>query len=589
MESATASQAPNSPPLDSHHPKEYRPLRIWIPVILLVLMGLSKFVADWVEDGPAMIWMVPAFGPLLGGLGIILWWLMFSRARWTERLVGFIGIILVITIVVLLMHPTMLGAPVTVITVPLGITGFAIGSILFARILAFKRTLLCLVAAFVGAGFTLTLQNFGTRGDFSFEFDWRWNTSPEEQFLAEQADRINNDTVDSTIEAEELIDPPWPGFRGPNRDGVQAHTTIPEGGPQGLEELWRIKVGPGWSSFAATKNLLFTQEQRGDTECVVCYRAGTGQEVWSSSIASRFFEALGGLGPRATPTLHDGKIYALGAEGNLRCLDAVNGNEIWMQDLRTVAQAPTPMWGFSSSPLVAKGLVAVHAGGSGDNGVVAFDTSTGDVRWKARSGKMSYGSLQLLRVAEKNYFAILSDEGAQFFEPETGTIKLDYRWQHSGYRALQPQLIDGNKLLIPTGMGSGTRLVELSEKDDNLDGEEIWTSRDMKSDFNDLVVYDGNLYGFDSQIFACISGETGERQWKAGRYGKGQVLLLKDRGLLLVATEKGGLVLLRATPEEHEEIINIQAFSGKTWNHPIVIDNRIYMRNAEEAVCYQIQ
>ena len=132
----------------------------------------------------------------------------------------------------------------------------------------------------------------------------------------------------------------------------------------------------------------------------------------------------------------------------------------------------------------------------------------------------------------------------------------------------------------PPGTDEGT------EKTVQLEGRALWTSKDMKPDFNDILVHDGNVYGFDNAIFACISLDDGTRKWKGGRYEKGQAFLLEDSGLILVVSEKGELVLLRATPNKHEELGKIAALSDKTWNHPVVVGNRLFLRNAEEAVCY---
>ncbi|MFN5101415.1 MAG: alcohol dehydrogenase, partial [Planctomycetota bacterium] len=142
--------------------------------------------------------------------------------------------------------------------------------------------------------------------------------------------------------------------------------------------------------------------------------------------------------------------------------------------------------------------------------------------------------------------------------------------------------------LIPAGMGTGTRLVEFSSGSNGLEAKELWTSIDMKPDYNDILVHDGNIYGFDNSIFACIGLEDGKRKWKGGRYAKGQALLLADSGLILVVSEKGELVLLRATPEKHQELGKIDALKDKTWNHPVVVGDRLYLRNAEEAVCYKL-
>ena len=121
-----------------------------------------------------------------------------------------------------------------------------------------------------------------------------------------------------------------------------------------------------------------------------------------------------------------------------------------------------------------------------------------------------------------------------------------------------------------------------------LKAEELWTSRNFKPDFNDLVIFEGHAYGFDSTLFSCIDLESGQRKWKGGRYGKGQVLLMKDQGLLLVMGEQGEVVVLKADTGSLNELGRFQALTGKTWNHPVVVGDRLFVRNSQEAACYQL-
>jgi len=280
----------------------------------------------------------------------------------------------------------------------------------------------------------------------------------------------------------------------------------------------------------------------------------------------------------------------LGAEGFLVRLDATDGKKIWEVDLKQAAgRKEPPMWGFSSSPCVEQGLVIVHAGGEDDLGVLAFRTADGQLAWSAPAGERSYGSVQPITLLDQSYLCLLSNTGAHFWEAATGKRALDYPFVHNGYRALQPQVIDGNKVLIPAGMGTGTRLVEFSQTAQGLEGKELWTSKEMKPDFNDLLIQDGYLYGFDNAIFACLDLKNGSRKWKGGRYEKGQALLLADSKLIVVVSERGDLVLLRATPEKLVELAQLPAMSGKTWNHPVVVGDRLYVRNAEEAICYKLR
>jgi len=593
-----ASQAADSPPpiAGPNGATGLKPLRIWIPLLILPWMVVARFVPGLVQDGPGWIWMVAAFGPFLLSLLIMLWWLVASRAGWLERIVGVLGIVAALVVVAGQLHYTMQDAPMIVMTIPMGIAFFAVGLIATSQWLTIRRTGLALLLALFGFGFSMLLKNGGVWGNFAFDLSWRWKASSEEQFLATRSKDAN---ISENVSASPIGDielaraafsnPEWSGFRGSQRDGVQRGvvfssdwtTTRPE-------ELWRIQVGPAWSSFAVAGPFLVTQEQRGDAEAVVCYDANTGKEVWARSIESRFFEALGGLGPRATPTIADGSIYALGAEGWLWKLDAIDGAMQWQVDLRTVANRQPPMWGYSSSPLVYEGKVMVHSAGAGDKGLVAFDTATGELRWSVASSEQSYSSLQVTELLGTKQLAILTDAGVQLLNPADGSTLLDYSWSHTGYRALQPQVVGSNQLLIPTGMGRGTRLIEVAEEAGEWTGKEVWTSRDMKPDFNDLVVHNGYMYGFDSAIFACVDLQDGKRKWKGGRYGKGQVLLLADSDLLLILGEQGQLALVRATPEGHQELTQLPAFKAKTWNHLTLVGDRLYIRNAEEAVCYRL-
>jgi outer membrane protein assembly factor BamB len=262
---------------------------------------------------------------------------------------------------------------------------------------------------------------------------------------------------------------------------------------------------------------------------------------------------------------------------------------VWKADLKEASgRTEPPMWGFSCSPCVESGFVIVHAGGKGDKGIIAFNVEDGQVAWTAPAGEMSYSSVQNIKLLDQTYLCLLSNTGAHLWEPSTGKSVFDYEFKHQGYRACQAQVIEGNKLLIPAGMGTGTRLVEFSSGSNGLEAKELWTSIDMKPDYNDILVHDGNIYGFDNSIFACIGLEDGKRKWKGGRYAKGQALLMADSGLILVVSEKGELVLLRATPEKHQELGKIDALKDKTWNHPVVVGDRLYLRNAEEAVCYKL-
>ena len=190
------------------------------------------------------------------------------------------------------------------------------------------------------------------------------------------------------------------------------------------KEIWRRSVGPGWSSFSVAGKSLFTQEQRGDVEVVACYDADTGAQRWTRESTARFWEAVAGAGPRATPTLKDGRLYAVGATGLVQCLNPANGEVIWQRDLAKDAERKPPMWGFSSSPLIVDDLVIVYAGGADDKGVFAYDIKSGEPRWSVPAGDHSYSTPHLATVDGRDVVLMLTNTGISAIDPATGKSSL---------------------------------------------------------------------------------------------------------------------------------------------------------------------
>lgn len=581
--------------------KALRPLRAWPVPVLIAVMLLARWSPMMVQDGPEWFWMIQAFVPALSGFLILAWFVTFSRASWAERAIGFVGCILLYIITMLVVDPSIQGPAAVVVTVPMGFTGFGLALVVQAKRLTFQRTWIALLVAMVCFGFSGLLRAEGLWGDFSLGLDWRWNPSAEERFLAElEESTLNAATGDAgnetaAIEAapeqlEALTAPQWPGFRGPNRDGVQHGSQLAtDWDQQAPEALWKIRVGPGWSSFAVAGDLLYTMEQRGEEETVVCYDASNGLPIWTQAEAGRLEDPLGGPGPRATPTVADGALYATGAMGWLMRLDPLTGDIVWKANiLQDSGREKKPEWGFCASPLVMDGNVIVHVGGDGDLGVLAYDAETGELAWSAAAGDHSYGSVQALEVGERQVAGVLTNAGVSLYDPASGDVLLHHAWKSDMYRCLQPIVTDDDRLFIPSGMGVGTRALQLTSGEDSIEAKELWTSRDLKSDYSDCVLVDDHLYGFDGAIFACVNAADGKKQWKQGRYGKGQVLYAADSQLLVVLSEYGEVALVKADPSGHEEVARFQAIKGKTWNHPVLVGDRLFVRNSEEAAAYRL-
>ena len=143
-------------------------------------------------------------------------------------------------------------------------------------------------------------------------------------------------------------------------------------------------------------------------------------------------------------------------------------------------------------------------------------------------------------------------------------------------------------MLFASGYGTGARLLRIGRIENGWDVAQVWSTKDIEPYFNDSVCHHGYVYGFDGKVLACIDLRSGKRCWKGGRYGYGQILLLPEMDLLLVISETGEAVLVKADPQQHHELGRFQAVNGKTWNHPVIAHDRLLVRNSEEAACFEL-
>jgi outer membrane protein assembly factor BamB len=584
----SAGTAPAVPALEATRP------RLWPGGVILALTWGVIVIPSYVPgvQGTPLQAMAGYFGGMIGALCFALWWLLLSRVHWTDRLLVFLFFVLsgLATAAVCDRTFIAMGFGPAIRGIPLAATAM-VAWLLLSRGLGWPaRRLGALVGIALGWGYCDFIRIDGVWGDFQAQIDWRWNPTPEDVYLAElKRGEDANRPAAADDKPVELRPGDWPAFRGPGRDGKLTGLKVATDWKQSPpKELWRHRIGPGWSSFAVVGDRIYTQEQRGDNEAVVCYDAASGRERWVHSDATRFEETAAGPGPRSTPAFAGGWLYALGAKGILNCLDPATGKVRWSRDIQADSGAKVPIWGFSASPLVAQGIVTVFAGGPNGKGVLGYHASSGELAWSAGNGTDGYSSTQLASVGGVEQVLIVANDGMTALEPAGGKVLWNVKWDTDRPpRVAQPALVDGSDLLLATPMKSLRRL-HVTHAGDSWGEEQVWESKDIKPYYNDLVIYKDHLYGFDGTFFTCVSLEDGKGKWRARGYGTGQVILLADQGLLLISTEKGEVALVEATPERHKELAKIKAIEGKTWNHPAVAHGKLFIRNGEEVACFQL-
>lgn len=579
----------------SPQPSAFRsatPRRLGLAVGLVALFwGLSFFV-DRLEKPYfyGFLYRMASAGLLV--LVYFAWWWTNRRIRFVDRLIDFALILGTGAIAEPFYHRSVGWFGLLMTGLPMVLTVWTVWMIIAKKTAISWSRLGLLVVVSLTWGYFALIRIDGLNANLQADLRWRWSPSAESLFLAETEGARGNSggarppTRENWVPS--LAPGDWTGFRGPDREGVVRGVTLATDWRTNPPRcLWRQRVGPAWSSVIVIGDRLFTQEQRGENETVVCYNALTGKQLWVHEDAARFWESVSGAGPRATPTFADGRIYALGGTGILNCLDAATGERCWSRDIRAEAGANLPLWGLSGSPLVVDRRVVVFAGGEAS--LRAYDAESGEPGWTASAGQGSYASPQLATVAGQPQILILSESGLHAFDPATGA-KL---WEHGlaipgAPRTLQPHLIGETQLVVGTLAGPGVALIEVSREGATWNVVQRWATTQLKPEFPDFVVHKGFAYGFDLGLFACLDLSTGKRCWKEGRYGRGQVILLAEPSLLLVITETGEAVLLTANPRQHEELGRFQALDGKTWNHPVLAHGRLYARNAEEMACYEL-
>ena len=519
---------------------------------------------------------------------------------------------------------------------------------LFSRWRWFNKAAVLIPALGLIGGFIASVRSIDLSGDIGITFEYKWQDTQAERIAAHKAKldaaspvagslvpsdktpRPAQSTPDSTFVAathsaltlSPVTPEDSPAYRGANRDGIVTGPQICTSWPSAPKPLWTQPVGGGYASMAVVGDLLVTIEQRDDNEAIFCYQASTGRELWIYQYPAKFWEAMGGPGPRSTPTIDGDLVFAQGAEGELVCLELATGQKKWSKNLLTEFKLSNTAWGITPSPLVIEQRVIANAGGRRGNGLAAFDRLTGELLWSGEGLKPS--SAPVVEVSSTNDTPVVDEVGHQVVEeakrnrpgyssstlvtiqgvpqilsfdgtglrgsvPETGQVL----WFHphentAAVNAAQPILFDDGRIFITCSYGIGSAMVQVSKSGDAWSVNKLWENFNMRSKFASPVLFEGYLYGLDEGILVCLDSQTGDRKWKKGRYNHGQLML--TNGVLVVLTEDGRCVFVKPSPERLEELGEFPALSDdyKTWNPPALVRGKLFVRNHHDMACYDL-
>ncbi len=390
----------------------------------------------------------------------------------------------------------------------------------------------------------------------------------------------------------------WPQWRGTNRDGVWRETGILEAVPaNGLKVRWRARIGRGYSGpVVAHRRVFVTDHQfRPEVERVLCFDEATGEPVWTHSYPVDYENMEYGNGPRASPTVHEGKVYTLGTQGHLFCLDAVTGEVLWKKDLAKEYDARVPQYGASVAPLVEGDLLIVCIGGRPDASVIAFDLNSGEERWKALDDRPAYSAPIVLDRNGCRQAIIWTADNITSLNPTTGEVywQVPYKATWNEAQVVASLVPHEDRLLCLMAWNRGSMMLTLDP--DKPAASVLWKTRTRPTTqfSTPLWIDDDHFCAIDGGGgLCCLDANSGDEVWRttevAGGTALGHAHLTPNGDRVFLFNQRGQLISARLTPEGYEEsgrTLLVEPTPGHraqgpvAWSHPAYANKHIIARN----------
>jgi outer membrane protein assembly factor BamB len=385
----------------------------------------------------------------------------------------------------------------------------------------------------------------------------------------------------------------WPQLLGPTRDGVYAGPELARTWPKdGPRVVWQRTVGAGFAGPAVSGGKLILFHRVGDRETLECLDAATGKELWKGDYATRYRDRFGfDEGPRATPTLSGESIFTFGAEGTLTCWALADGTKRWSSQTEKELGARLGFFGLACSPLVESNLVIVNIGGTDGAGIVAWDTASGRVRWKATADEASYSSPVAATIRGRRYVIALTREALVALNAADGRVGFRYPWRpemDASVTAAVPLVWD-DLIFVSASYGAGASLLRFHESGPKAE----WSADDVLSNHYATSVRRGEfLYGWDGRqeqgcALRCVEWKTHKVRWSQSGLGAGTVSRTGDQ--LVVLTERGELILAPAVPEGFKPSARAQILPFTVRAHPALSDGKLFARSKDKLVCVDLR
>ena len=454
------------------------------------------------------------------------------------------------------------------------------------------------IVAVVGYGCSQVFRIDSYYGNRTPRLTWRWRPTAEQQI---KTYLTSSTSAKVAVPSRNLFLPTeldFPGFLGTNRDAtIEGVNLASDWETQPPKLLWRHPVGLGWSGFAVVGDAAVNLEQRDANECVVCYDVRTGLELWCHAEQTRFKNDHGD-GPRSTPIIHQGRVLSMGATGILTCVELESGELLWKQSAFSDPDKQNLFFGMTGSPLVFDDKVLVTPGAGEGSAAICYSLTTGQELWRSGADHAAYASPIDVSLCGSRQLLSFNGDGLRSYDIQGKALWL-HPWLTQGesrVNVAQPVIVESNAdsdqphphglILISSGYDHGTALLKVTRDENEWKSEVVWESKHLKSKLSNFVVHGNHIFGLDNGLLTCIDIAKGQRVWKRGRYGHGQMLLVRDK--LLIQSESGEVVLVAASSDSYHEFTKFPALTSKTWNHPALAGKILVVRNDHEAAAFEL-
>ncbi len=381
----------------------------------------------------------------------------------------------------------------------------------------------------------------------------------------------------------------WPQWRGPNRDGKAAGFTAPQTWPKSLVQKWKQTVGAGDASPALVGDRLYVFAREGDNEVTRCLKVADGTEVWQNKFPAALIPPPDGRdhpGPRSSPAVADGKVVTIGVWGNLGCINAADGKDVWRKD-----EFPkiTPKFHVATSPLIMDGMVVAHLGGAGNGALMAFDLATGEQKWKWAAEGPGYASpivatlggvKQIVTMTEKSVVGVSTDGKLLWQVP--------FVPQGMAYNAATP-IIDGQTVIF-TGQGRGTKAVKIERTGDEFKAQEVW-SVSPAVQFSTPVLKDGLLFAVSaSGNLFCLNAQTGLPGWTdKAKLGRGYGAMVDAGSVVLALPDNSELIAFKPADKQLEELARIKVADTPTYAYPVIAGKSVFVKDKDAVTMWTLE